>query len=567
MSPTIRRALVAGLSATAALAFAAGPALAQADPAPPQVTPEQRAAALARPAVVYLQMHYEGWVRLSDGSLLSTEPYVFDATCTGFVVNPSGYVATAGHCVDDTSSTGAAAEFLAMAAAEAAELIPETPFEEWLGIAQSSWTVEGLEANSPVEREVSVITGAGTGNSLEGAAVPAQVVEFRPIDQGDVALLKIEARDLPAVDLAPDADVQTGTPVLSIGYPGSTEEVTDPSLEPTFKDGQISSKTTSGSVPVYETSAALTEGMSGGPTVDMNGRVVGINSFKPAGEEQAFNFISPAAMLDEMLGRNNVQAELGPLDRTYRAGLEDYFAGFHTDAIAKFDEVLALSPGHLQAQEYKTNAARARAQFGDTPRAQPAAETGGVGSLGYLIGGGVLLAAVLVVLLVVLLRRSGRRAAARVEEPATHGPSGYGSGGYGSGGYGSGGYGSGGYGSGGYGPGGYGLGPGAPPDVGYPVVGIPTQADGAPPRVPYGSNPGPPSPPVGFPVVAPAQQPVTPSGGMSQHGRAAPSWPDTDRTLTVRDAGASNGGGSCPHCGAPRTPGARFCSGCGSALS
>lgn len=178
-----------------------------------------------------------------------------------------------------------------------------------------------------------------------------------------MALLKIEASELPSAELAPDADVGQGTPVLSIGYPGSTAEVTDPGLESTFKDGQISSKTTSGSVPFYETSAAVSQGMSGGPTVGLDGRVVGVNSFSPAREQQAFNFIATASQLDALLGRNNVTAELGPVDWTYREGLTQYFEGEYSDAIASFDDVLALSPDFRQAEEFRTNATRARAQF------------------------------------------------------------------------------------------------------------------------------------------------------------------------------------------------------------
>ena len=170
---------------------------------------------------------------------------------------------------------------------------------------------------------------------------------------------------MPSSELAGSGDVQVGQQVVSVGYPASTEKITDFSLEPDYKDGTISAKKTDATVPVYETNAALSPGMSGGPTVGLDGRTLGINSRLPAGETQAFNFIAPATGLVELLNRNGIKAELGPLDVQYRSGLDDYYAGHYTSAISTFDKILALSPTYQQAAEFKANATKARAQFGD----------------------------------------------------------------------------------------------------------------------------------------------------------------------------------------------------------
>ena len=222
-----------------------------------------------------------------------------------------------------------------------------------------------------------MVTGSLQGGA-KGQALPARVVDARPFDQGDVALLKVETTDLPSVELATDADVQIGTPLLSIGYPASADAVTDPTLEPTNKDGQVSSKKTVGSVPVHETSAALTPGMSGGPTVDLDGRVLGVNSFMPSGESQAFNFIAPSSGLSELLSRNGVHNELGADDKAFRAALDDYYAGHYTAAIAGFDKLLQVAPQHAQATQFRTLAAKARDRFGDTPVAPAPAPSSGL---------------------------------------------------------------------------------------------------------------------------------------------------------------------------------------------
>ncbi|MGH3612481.1 MAG: trypsin-like peptidase domain-containing protein, partial [Pseudonocardia sp.] len=70
---------------------------------------------------------------------------------------------------------------------------------------------------SPIDRTVTVTTG----NSLRGETASAEVVDLQAFSEGDVALVKIPATDLPSVELAPDADVQPGIPVVSIGYPAT----------------------------------------------------------------------------------------------------------------------------------------------------------------------------------------------------------------------------------------------------------------------------------------------------------------------------------------------------------
>ncbi len=146
----------------------------------------------------------------------------------------------------------------------------------------------------------------------------------------------------------------------------SLESLTDPSLEPSNKDGTVSSKKTQGNTPVYEISAAVGSGMSGGPAVDMTSRVLGINSFSPAQETQQFNFLAPSGVLAEMLNKNGVRNELGPDDNTYRAALDSFYAGRYTEAIAGFDRVLQVNPRFAQAGKFKADALRSRERYGDT---------------------------------------------------------------------------------------------------------------------------------------------------------------------------------------------------------
>lgn len=427
MTRSLLRAVVVGLAVCTAALLGTGPA-AQAQSTPPapvgenplQAPPQERVAALIRPAIVSIQEKFTAYVIYAptEAPYNNGQSYEIDATCTGFGVSPDGYIATAGHCVDVTGPTGIKSEFIARVAAQAHAADPTIDVQSFIAACLANCVVEGQQKGSPPDAQISVVGGATANGSTQ--ARPARVVDFRAAEQGDVALLKIEATDQPVIELAGDAQTQIGTPVLAIGYQGDITRVTDPSLEPTYNDGKISSKTTVGSVPVAEMSAALSPGMSGGPTTDLSGRVLGLNSFTIAGRTQSFNFIAPAGGLSELLNRNGVQHQLGPNDLTYRQGLADYFSGHYTSAIAGFDKLLAVSPNQAQALQYKTLAAKARDQFGDV--APPPSQAGPGLLLWVLIGVAIALVLAAVVTVLVLRGRRRSRRAERAGPPASYGP-------------------------------------------------------------------------------------------------------------------------------------------------
>lgn len=345
-------------------------------------TPEERAAAVVRPAVVYIEQYWRAWVRVPRSSQLffqgyvnGGQPFEWATRCSGFVVDPSGYVVTAGHCVDsgEEGARGTALELAVDWLVRDGQVF-RRDFGFWLDEAHLAWGVEGTEKGSPPDLEVWVQRGVAAGGLQTGEAFPARVIDYQPWSEGDAALLKIEESDLPVVLVGSTGEIDTGLPVLSVGYPGSSDAVTDQTYEPTFKDGQVNSEKTreGGLLPVYEISAAVSGGMSGGPTVNLEGEVVGINSFGIVGETEAFNFITPASLVTEMMARNGAENVLGPIDEAYRAGLDAFYTEDYRAAIERFDEVLGLSPTHQQAQEFRVEAVKLAAD-------QPSPGTGEAG--------------------------------------------------------------------------------------------------------------------------------------------------------------------------------------------
>ncbi|MDN5857385.1 MAG: serine protease [Pseudonocardia sp.] len=390
---------------------------------PPPVNATERAAVLTRPAVVRIAMDFTMVFEDPTGTLLtSPADFTFSGSCTGVGVNPNGYVATAGHCVDNTTAEGVIGTVLQEAARQIVAADPTRTPEEVIDFALKNWTVRGATPGSPVDRKVMVGTGsldAGNRPTIR----PAEVIGYKSLTSGDVALLKIDVKDLPTVPLATDADVRIGTEVLSIGFPGSADEATDPTFEPSNKDGRISSKKTMGGVPFYETSASMSQGMSGGPTVDMQGRLVGINSWGPVGETAEINFMTAADTLSAFMASNGVRSEAGRVDTMFRTAVDAYYAGHYTDAIAGFAAVLAAVPGHPQATQMRVAALGAREKYGDVPQAPVGSGLPfGLTPLAFwsIVGGGGALV-LLTVLLVIHRVRRRRRAVVLPPVPPPYG--------------------------------------------------------------------------------------------------------------------------------------------------
>ncbi|MDR3367873.1 DegQ family serine endoprotease [Rhodoferax sp.] len=107
----------------------------------------------------------------------------------------------------------------------------------------------------------------------------------------DVAVLKIDAKNLPTVPLGSTKDLKVGEWVLAIGSPFGFEN--------SVTAGVVSAKGRSlpddGFVPFIQTDVAVNPGNSGGPLFNTRGEVVGINSqiYSQSGGYQGLSFAIP----------------------------------------------------------------------------------------------------------------------------------------------------------------------------------------------------------------------------------------------------------------------------------
>jgi hypothetical protein len=349
--------------------------------------------------------HAYGWVR--------SAPFTTTNRCTGFVVNPDGYIVTAGHCLEYTDSVGQQLAYQAIAWENSKGVYGKgysnKELYKWFG---KSYRAYGTDHHRP-DRTVMTALGISMSGESTVSTKPARVLSVKGFDKGDVALLKIEAENLPSVTLAPEDTVEVGTEVVSVGFPASVDMVTDPTMDPSYKDGTISSikPIQNGLLNVYEISSQMSGGMSGGPTLNSAGEVVGLNSFGIVGESKGFSFIRPASIVSEMLTDEGVTNEVGDVQQTYLDGLAAYFDGDKPTAIDDFDRVLAQVPSYSLAQQY-----RAKAET----LADPAPARGGFSTLALLLAtfGVLVLVGLIGGLIALLTRRAGRKEAIDVTAAA-----------------------------------------------------------------------------------------------------------------------------------------------------
>jgi serine protease Do len=144
----------------------------------------------------------------------------------------------------------------------------------------------------------------------------------------DIAVLKIDAHDLPTVRLGNSDQLRVGDYVLAIGEPFGLEE--------TATAGIVSAKGRSlpgdGYVPFIQTDAAVNPGNSGGPLFDETGAVVGINAqiYTTSGGYEGVSFAVPinlAVQIKDQIVKTGkvVHARLGVEVQTMDQTLADSF--------------------------------------------------------------------------------------------------------------------------------------------------------------------------------------------------------------------------------------------------
>jgi serine protease Do len=165
----------------------------------------------------------------------------------------------------------------------------------------------------------------------------------------DLALLKIEAKDLPRVKLGNSEKLEVGEWVVAIGSPFGFEHSVTAGIV-SAKGRSLPMEAEGNYVPFIQTDVAINPGNSGGPLFNLEGEVVGINSqiFTRSGGFMGLSFAIPIDVAMEVVAQLKDKGSvsrgwLGVLIQRVDSDLAESF-GMDRAAGALVTQVFADSP-------------------------------------------------------------------------------------------------------------------------------------------------------------------------------------------------------------------------------
>ena len=177
---------------------------------------------------------------------------------------------------------------------------------------RASGTGFAINSNGHIITNNHVVEGASeiTVKLSDGRELPAKLVGRDP--KTDLALLKVEATDLPTIPMGDSSELKVGEPVMAIGNPFG--------LEQTVTTGIVSATGRAIGQGPYDdfvqTDASINPGNSGGPLINAKGQVIGINTaiYSQTGGSVGIGFAIPSNQAKTVVTQ---LAETGHVSRSW----------------------------------------------------------------------------------------------------------------------------------------------------------------------------------------------------------------------------------------------------------
>ncbi|MDH4115206.1 MAG: Do family serine endopeptidase [Burkholderiaceae bacterium] len=150
-----------------------------------------------------------------------------------------------------------------------------------------------LTNNHVVQAADEIAVALSDGRQLEARLVGAD-------PESDLAVLKIDARDLPAITFGRSDSLKVGDVVLAIGNPFDVGQTVTMGIVSALGRTDLGINTFENFI---QTDAAINQGNSGGALVDSNGHLVGINSaiFSRSGGSVGIGFAIPSTLAVQVM--------------------------------------------------------------------------------------------------------------------------------------------------------------------------------------------------------------------------------------------------------------------------
>jgi serine protease Do len=204
---------------------------------------------------------------------------------------------------------------------------PMNPFEMLFGGGRpQARTQAGLGTGFVVRKDGVLVTNAhvvagATKISVmmrDGTVYPAKVLGAD--ETNDIAVVKIDAKDLPEVKLGNSNNLVVGEWAIAIGNPfgfyfGNAEPSVSVGVVSATQRNLVGNNEGGASYfDMIQTDAAINPGNSGGPLVNADGEVIGVNSsiFSPSGGSVGLGFAIPinrvARVVDDLLSHGSIRS-------------------------------------------------------------------------------------------------------------------------------------------------------------------------------------------------------------------------------------------------------------------
>jgi S1-C subfamily serine protease len=262
---------------------------------------------------------------------------------SGFAVNSDGHIVTNAHVVSEQTvrrelvtkvvATLFLQKYVALSAVDQAKI--DKTGEEAMGkfLKQTVKTV--LEKSSfTLERKIVVLNPASSKEvftELFDDGFVAEVVKVNDNfadDDKDIAIIKIDQANIPAVALGDSASLSVGKKAYVFGFPATAELGGKNFLQSTFTGGVVSAIKDSPNkdFKIYQTDAKVSQGSSGGPLLNGSGEVVGVVTYQTGDASQAsgdnFAFAIPVELVKEFLTDAGIASDAGAFRTHFQVGLK-----------------------------------------------------------------------------------------------------------------------------------------------------------------------------------------------------------------------------------------------------